>query len=333
MYLAQKRVMGRTYYFLRESYFADGLWRSRDLLALGTNPARFIVYPGGNGFYIEEEIIEKLAAQGVETDQWELEELFWPFVKPHIRRVIGDFAYRQFVPKKRLPRREQMALQAGYHLFDCRRLLFLKFGGTNLDPLLKRPLSFLNVLKDKSRDEIEQHIMRAEAKLRPRETLSYIYASFGLSKHFENRATRYLPEAQMLEELDEAFLEELCLLARDETYRMGLSEEEILRDYLSRYVIMHFDRLAQTRRFFEEAQAKIARERYYATRSAVARAASYFGLSEEELLQMGKEDLSRLFRRRARELHPDQGGDHEAFIELHRLYEELMKARGFKRSF
>lgn len=331
MYLAQKRIGPKLYYFLRESYFADGLWRSRDLLALGTNPSRYIIYPGGNSFYIKEEIIEKLAAQGVKTDQWELEKIFWPFVKPDIRRVLNDFSYRQFVPKKRLPRREQLALQKGYHLFDCRRLLFLKFGGTNLDPLLKRPLSFLNVLKDKSRDEIEQHIMRAELKLRPRETLAYIYASFGLSKYFKNRATRYMPEAQMLEELDEAFLKELCALAKDKTYRMGLSEGEILQDYLSRYVIMYFDRLDHTRRFFEEARARLAREHYYAARSVISRAASYFGLPEEELLRMGKEEIARLFRRRARELHPDQGGEHEAFIELHKLYEELMQARGFKR--
>jgi len=333
LYLAQKRIGGKLYYFLRESYFADGLWRSRDLIALGTNPSRYIIYPGGNSFYIDEKIIERLATKGVKTDQWELEEIFWPFIKPRIKRILGDFSSRQFVPKKRLPRQKQLDLQKGYHLFDCRRLLFLKFGGTNLDPLLKRPLSFLNVLKDKSRDEIEQYIMRAELKLRPRETMAYIYASFGLSKYFDRKMTKYLPEAQVLEELDEAFLKELCNLSRDETYRMGLSEEEILRDYLSRYVIMYFDRLEQTRRFFENVQARLMQERYYAIRDVIARAASYFGLSEEELLRMGKEEITRLFRRRARELHPDQGGEHEAFIELHRLYEEFMEARGFKRRF
>ncbi len=333
MYLARKKIGPHTYYFIRESYYADGLWRSRDLLALGTDPARYIIYPGGNSFYIDEVVIEKLAAKGIKTDQWELEDIFWPFVKPHIKRVIGDFAYRTFKPKKRLSSREQMALQAGYHIFDCRRLLFLKFGGTNVDPLLKRPLSFLNVLKDKSRDEIEQYLMRAEAKLRPRETLAYIYASFGLAKHFQHRLSRFVPEAQMLEEIDAAFLEELCLLAQDESYRMGLSPEEILKEYLSRYVIMYFDRLENTRRFFEERQARLAQQRYYATRSVVAKAASFFGVSEAELMQMGKEELGRLFRRRARELHPDRGGDHEQFIKLRKLYEELMAARGFKRFF
>ena len=333
MYIARQKRGPKVCYFIRESYFSDGFWRSRDLFNLGPDPSRYIVYPGGNSFYIDERIIEELAARGVKTDQWELEDLFLPFVKPHIRRVLGDFAYRSFVPTKRLPRREQLALQEGYHLFDCRRLLFLKFGGTNVDPLLKRPLSFLNVLKDKSRDEIEQHIMRAEANLRPRETLAYIYASFGLAKYFAHRATRFMPEAQALEELDQAFLKELCFLLEDEAYRMGLSREEVLRDYLSRYVVMHFDRLEETRRFFEERQARLAERHYYATTKVVAQAASLFGVSEAELMRMGKEELGRLFRRRARELHPDQGGDHEDFIKLRKLYEELMAVRGFKRAF
>jgi len=330
LYLARKRIGKEIHYFIRESYFADGLWRSRDLFALGPDPGRYIIYPGGNSFYIDQVIEEALAEKGVHTDQMELEELFLPFVDPYIRRLIEDFTH-DFRPKKRLPPREQLRLQKDYHLFDCRRLLFLKFGGTNIDPLLKRPLSFLNVLRNKSRDEIEQYIMTAENDLRPRETLAYIYASFGLVHRFRNRLTRFIPEAQIMEQLDEYFLEELCLLAEDETWRMGLDKDTVLRDYLSRYVIMYFDRLESQRRFFEEHQARQARERYLAARNVVSRAAATFGVSEEELMRMGREEIGRLFRRRAKELHPDQGGDHEAFIRLHKLFEELMAARGFRR--
>ncbi len=328
--MARKRIGREIHYFIRESYFAGGLWRSRDLFALGPDPGRYIIYPGGNSFYVDQIVEETLARKGVKTDQMELERIFLPFVDPHIRRIIKDFTH-DFRPKKRLPAREQLRLQRNFHLFDCRRLLFLKFGGTNVDPLLKRPLSFLNVLKDKSRDEIEQHIMDAEAKLRPRETLAYIYASFGLAHRFRGRLTRFVPEAQIMEKLDKYFLEELCLLAEDETWRMGLDRETVLRDYLSRYVIMYFDRLEKQRNFFEEHQARLARERYLAARNTVARAAATFGVPEEELMRMGKEEISRLFRRRARELHPDHGGDHEAFIRLRELFEELMAARGFYR--
>ena len=330
MYLARKRVGPRTYYFLRESYFEDGLWRSRDLFSLGAHPEKYIIYPGGNGFYIDPCIEESLAEQGVKTDQMELEKIFMPFLDPHIRRLIEDFSHG-FQPKERLPRKEQLRRQEGYHLFDKRRLLFLRFGGTNLDPLLRRPLPFLNVLHAKSRDEIEQHIMNAESRLRPRETLAYIYTAFGLAQRFRPRLTRHIPEAQIMEQLDKFFLEEVCHVAQDESWRMGLDEEIVLRDYLSRYVIMYFDRLEAQRSFFEEHQARMMRQHYQAARSAVARAAAVFGVSEEELLQMGKEEIIRLFRRRAREAHPDQGGAHEDFIRLHKLFEELMEARGWRR--
>ncbi len=330
MYLARKKIGPEVHYFIRESYFEDGLWRSRDLFFLGPHPEKYIVYPGGNSFYIDQQVEEGLAAQGIQTDQMELEKLFMPFVDPYIRRLIEDFSH-DFRPQKRLAPREQLRLQAGFHLFDKRRLLFLRFGGTNIDPLLKRPLSFLNVLRNKSRDEIEQYIMEAETRLRPRETLAYIYTSFGLAQRFRHRITRHLPEAQIMEELDRYFLEEFCALLQDQDWRMGLDEDTVLQDYLSRYIIMYFDRLENQRSFFEEHQARMMRQRYHAARSAVARAAAIFGVTEEELLRMGKEEITSLFRRRAREMHPDQGGDHESFIRLRKLFEELMEARGWKR--
>ncbi|AEH44007.1 heat shock protein DnaJ domain protein [Thermodesulfatator indicus DSM 15286] len=331
MYLARQKRGKYTYFFLRESYFADGLWRSRDLIALGRDPSRFIVYPGGNSFYIKEEIIESLAEKGVKTDQWELEKIFWPFVDPHIRRVIENFSAHQVVKRNRLSAREQLALQQKYHIFDCRRLLFLKFGGTEVDFLLKRPLGFLNVLYQKSRDEIEQYIMVAEEKLRPRETLAYIYTSFGLAKHFPNRLSRYMPEAQAMEKIDEAFLCELCLLLEDEKYLMGLEPNQVLKEYLSRYVIMYFDRLAQERRFFEEREARLLEKRRADLYHVAHEAAGLFGLSPEKIIRLNKDELSTLFRRKARELHPDQGGEHEAFIKLRKLYEELMKLQGYQR--
>ncbi|WP_022853580.1 hypothetical protein [Thermodesulfatator atlanticus] len=331
MYLARQKHGKFTYYFIRESYFADGLWRSRDLLALGRNPSRYIIYPGGNSFYIDEVIITELAKQGIKTDQFELEKIFWPFVRPHIRRVVDNFSAHHVVKRQKISFREQLARQKNYHIFDCRRLLFLKFGGTNIDFLLNKPLSFLNVLYEKSRDEIEQYIMAAEDKLRPKETLAYIYTSFGLARHFAHRLSKYHPEAQMLEELDKAFLEELCKLSEDASYRMGLSQETVLKDYLSRYVIMYFDRLEAQRRFFEAHQAHLAARQRENLHEVLAKAAALFQVSEQALLRMGKEEISSLFRKRARELHPDQGGDHEAFIRLRRLYEELMKLRGFHR--
>ncbi len=332
MYLAREKRFGRTYYFIRESVFENGQWRSRTLLDLGEDPGRFLVYPGGHGFYVAEEVLEALERQGVHTDQWALEKIFWRFVDPEIRRVIENFSAHQGITrKKRLRPREQLKLQNKFHPFDQRRLVFLKFGSINVDSLLRRPLPFLNILQDKSRDEIEQILMDMESKLKPKETLGYIYASFGLARHFAPRLTRFIPEAQMLKDLDHYFIQELCALLKDETYLMGLEPDQVLRNYLSRYVILHFDRLESQRRFFSQREAQILRERQKDLKRIFARAAQYFGVSEERLWRMGKEELARLFRRRAQELHPDHGGDHEAFISLRELFEEIMAARGWHR--
>ncbi len=312
--------------------FEAGQWRSRTLLELGEDPGRFLVYPGGHGFYVSEEVLEALERKGVETDQWALEKIFWRFVDPEIRRVIEDFsAHQELKPRKRLPVKEQLRLQQGFHPFDKRRLVFLKFGSLNVEALLKRPLPFLNVLHQKSRDEIEQILMDMEAHLKPKETLAYIYASFGLARHFAPRLTRFVPEAQMLEDLDRYFVQELCALLQDETYLMGLEPDQVMKDYLCRYVILHFDRLESQRRFFSQREAQVLRERQRDLKRILAQAAEYFGVSEESLWRMGKEEITRLFRRRARELHPDHGGDHEAFIALRKLFEDLMTARGWHR--
>jgi hypothetical protein len=40
-------------YLIRQSYADGNCYRSRDLFDLGDDPSRFIVYVGGNGFYID----------------------------------------------------------------------------------------------------------------------------------------------------------------------------------------------------------------------------------------------------------------------------------------
>jgi hypothetical protein len=53
LYLAQKQIKGQTCYFIRESYSTEEYFLSRDLIDLGPEPGRFIIYPGGNSFYKE----------------------------------------------------------------------------------------------------------------------------------------------------------------------------------------------------------------------------------------------------------------------------------------
>ena len=60
MYLA--RIFGdkSISYCLRETYRADGIYRSRDLFDLGPDPGKFILYPGGFSFYIDDLLFDRL---------------------------------------------------------------------------------------------------------------------------------------------------------------------------------------------------------------------------------------------------------------------------------
>ncbi len=330
MYIGRKKVGSRVFYFIRESYQEGGLWRSRDLFELGENPGRYIIYPGGHSFYLDEAVLEGLASRGVKTDQIELEGLFLPFVKPEIRRIVRDFERSPVVRARRRPRAEQLARQERYHLFDRRRLVFLKFGQTNVDSLLKRPLVFLDVLANKSRDEIEQMIEADEAILKPKEILAYIYAAFGLAEYFSGHLTRFVPEARGQAELDQVFEEAVCRLADDERYRMGLDRQTVLKDYLSRYAIMYYDLDYRLRRQWE--RRRLAREAAWRRQQApeFRQACRLVGLSETEALTMDKDQLLRHFRRLAKRLHPDQGGEHERFIAFKKAMEFILTYRGYR---
>lgn len=328
MYLARKRTSSGFRYFLRISRKEGPFWKACDLIDLGPDPSVYIRYPGGRSFYIDEGLEEAVKSHGIETDQWELEKLFFRFVKPEIQEALGPYIDRSQRRPPRFPRKEQLKLQEKYHPFDKRRLLFLKFGSTNVENLLKRPLSFLNQLQHKSRDEIEQLIWDKEDILRPKEVVAYIYTAFALWEYFPERFTRFIPEAGLIEELDRFFLEAICRLAQDETYRMGLSEEEVLREYLSRYVILYFDHTEAERKFFEERQ-----HGKWLRREILVEAARYFGFSPESLEKLSRKELLSIFRAKAKELHPDRGGDKEAFIRLRKLFEELMAVLGYRRRF
>jgi curved DNA-binding protein CbpA len=42
---------------------------------------------------------------------------------------------------------------------------------------------------------------------------------------------------------------------------------------------------------------------------------------------MTREQQNRLYRKKAMKLHPDGGGDHELFIELTEIYNELLRTK------
>ena len=99
MYLAVKHLTGKPAYVIRESYHCEDRYRSRDLFDLGKDPTRYIVYPGGNAFFIDEMVEDRLTESGARLDGDELETIFWPFFKPEIQRALDCFRNRELSVK------------------------------------------------------------------------------------------------------------------------------------------------------------------------------------------------------------------------------------------
>ena len=78
MYLARRRIAGRLHYSLRESYRSGADLLFRELFDLGSAPGRYIVYPGGNAFYIDPALEDALRERGVDPAPEELETVLGP---------------------------------------------------------------------------------------------------------------------------------------------------------------------------------------------------------------------------------------------------------------
>ncbi len=52
------------------------------------------------------------------------------------------------------------------------------------------------------------------------------------------------------------------------------------------------------------------------------------GLSPKQLKKMTRRDLTRHYRKVAMKLHPDQGGDHDKFINITKAYQAALSRIG-----
>jgi len=332
VYLAEHTIKGRKRYILRHSHYDSGsnCWLSRDLYDLGRTPGDFIKYPGGNAFYIDERIGEQLEARGLSYDLSELEDLFWAFLRKDIRQKLEPFHCRG--PRKRGGNGKRADISGHKtHIFDKRRLYYLRCGAVDQRRINAVPLKNFAPLLDKSRDEIEQYFIRLEKCLHPREYKMYVYVIFDLQRYFVASSFRNIPHALDREEMDRDFLSDLCRLHRDEVFWAGFPLGNQLHEYLVRYAVMFFDYEFDGASAWDEYLRNfIDSKRFYrppAPKMVMAEVVEVFGVSEETLKEMGKAELTKLFRQRAHELHPDKGGEHEAFVKLTEAYKELVRRK------
>jgi hypothetical protein len=334
MYLALKKIKGLTHYYIRESYQQEELFLSRDLIDLGTDPTRYVIYPGGKAYYIDQVIEDRLTELGIGEKTDELEDIFWRFLRPEIRRGLEHFRGREKRYKadrrKKLPHREP---DFRIHIFDKRRVCFLKFGQTDQRNIGRMPHKLFRILNNKSRDEIEQGFMDKEAVLAPREYKIYTYTILNLQQFFNESLARSYPQMLSQPKIDNHFIEQICRLNTDRFFWAGMKTTDRLHDYLVRYVLMHFDYDYGPGSFMEDYLRQfINSRREYRPPSrgaafALKKASSILGKTKDELKKMSRKDLSRLYRRRAQELHPDKGGDHARFVSLTDAYHAVLQTK------
>ncbi len=336
MYLARRWFKGKPHYSIRESYqdTVSQLILSRDLFDLGENPASYIIYPGGNTFYIDDSIEEHLTAKGFDFQHEEIEELFWPFVKPAIREKLEPFISRSRHHKKSKKKGGRAKNALGpVHLFDKRRMYYLRCGVLDQCRIHRLQDNLFEPLSGKSRDEIEQYFMQMESMLGEHEVKEYVYVIFDLQRFFYEKATRFHPQSLDLDKLDEFFLQEICLLQKDSTFWAGMETTESLHEYLARYAIMFFDYYFGHSSFMDDYWREfISSKRFYKPPPAKSKvsmdeASELFGRAKDELAKMSKRALTRLYRQKAKKLHPDVGGEQEIFVKLTEAYNRLLQGK------
>jgi len=334
VYMAKQIEDGRTLYFIRESYRDGTRWKSRDLAALGEDPKRWVHAPDRTSYYIDEAIEDALRTGGVEPSQEQLEEIFWLFLDPAVRRVILRHSPRRPAAGKRVSRDELAELQKELHIFDKRRLHFLRYGAADLRNMPPGPMRAYNCLLRKSRDEIEQMIEGMEAALRPDERRLFIYFVFDLQRFFSSPLAGKYPQAMDPDTMDEAFLAEVCRLQADPVLFPDEEGRAGLDPVLVRYVIMYFDNEFRTAhpegdyvRDFMGRRRAHGRAGLRRPRLPLEEACKRLEISRETFERASLRDLAQHYRKKALESHPDRGGTHEAFIRLTRAYRDLLARR------
>lgn len=301
---------------------------ARDIFDIGPCPGAWIDYPGGNAWYLTPDLESRISSLADTFDSEELENLFLPFLQPDIRRATQTFRQRSFKQYTPMNRAQKETIARQVHAFDKRRAHFLKFGTMDQGPMVNMPAIIFRQLHNKSRDEIEQLFMSQERILTKKELKSYVYTALDLHRFFKGFIAKQMPHALDQDKVEAFFIQELCLLNKE---LFGLTSR--LHEYLIRYAVMFFDYtygdsvlLDDMAKDFQFRQRSRGFKPPAATRQlALSQAFKIFNLTAKTLESMDKQDLTREFRRLARQHHPDRGGSHDRFVELNNAYQALLE--------
>ncbi len=331
MYLARIREGQKYKYVIRKSYFDSDrdCYYFKQVFDLGYNPARYIEQYSENVFCFEDSLQSAVALDYDGDPTSVLEELLWSFLPEDEKQRILRFRRTGNIKLSPLTDKEKEEVDHHIHLFDRRRLYYIRYGAVDQGRIFRLADKIYRPLLFKCRDEKEYYFKEQEKVLRPEEFKTYVYVIFNLQQNFSEIYASFMPEALEPEKVEDLLERELCRLNGDISFWSGEKPKFFLHEHLQRYIVRFFDldyeRQSFGSQFFRNFSDSHRKFRWPDRKSAVSEdeISSIFGKKIEVLKTMQKSDLARLFRKKAKEFHPDHGGDQKKFINLLTAYEDL----------
>jgi hypothetical protein len=336
LYLARDILGARLRYSLRQTYRdgTTGLLRHREIFDLGDSPQQFIIYLGDNGYCIDDRVTDAIEPYIAGDAAEMVDRLLWPFVRRDIRTKLEPFMNRGRQDKiSPVSAAEQEAIDSELHLFDRRRLHYLWYGAIDQSGLYRMPAKLCRRLLGKSRDEKEQYFVASEQVFYADQVKEYLFTIFNLQQHFSESFARIMPQGLNQDRLDTFFVDELCRLNNDTIFWRGMEPANALQPYLIRYLIMFFDYDFSASQaindYIKQFMNSHRQFRFPKKKSGMTtdKASEIFGEPADKLTKLSKKELTKLYRKKAKELHPDTGGEHDEFVRLTEAFEQLLRQR------
>ncbi|WP_419174592.1 hypothetical protein [Desulfosediminicola sp.] len=333
MYLATLFHGEDIQYQIRQSYQVDnsGLFSHRIIHDLGREPRQFIEQPYDNVILFDSGLFKSVAEFTDRDPDLLLENLLWNFLPRGYRDRLAQFDRCNGDPGP-MTDQQRAAIDRQIHMFDRRRIYYLYYGAVDQSKIFSMRPPVLRPLLNQSRDEREYVFVEMEKALDPGEYRNYIYAILNLHVYFTASYATYMPEALPEQEVADYFVEALCSLNSAHSFWQHEPEQTWLHPHLVRYMIMFFDYIPRNRSYQNDFIRQFMNDHrrfFWPDRTkdiAEDEVVKLYGQSLKSLKEMESKELSRLYRKKALELHPDQGGDHDAFVELNRIYQLLQKS-------
>ena len=332
MYLATLNNGTVPTFEIRQSYRKpqENCFSFRVVYDLGPDPRQFFTLFNDHIVLFDNKLLTAISAASQTDGESLIEKLLWQFLPEETRRRLLLFEARAAGRPRPLSEQEREEITSLVHIFDRRRLYYLRYGAVDQSRLSRLHEKCCRPLLGKSRDEREYLFAAEESVLSPGLYLQYVYAIFNVQKHFHQSFAPWFPEALAQDEVADHFISELCRLSNDDQFWQGEELCEDLHPHLRRYLIMFFDHSPAGRSFQGDfARAFMAGHRQFrwpkrSPGQSPEKISAIFGTPYEQLKKMSAAELTRLYRKKAMQLHPDRGGDHDLFIELTAVYDALL---------